>query len=178
MGLYDSIYIEASIIEKLNTFFTDDVLPFDHDWQTKCLYNDMSGYFLKTAESGIKLFYIIPLDPKDDYCKKWWHEYTDQEIEEINKNGKGKFLFLEKEKGDGYFHEDAFKPDNRKLKDMGELPHQFVTIYTSAPTDLGTREKWFELDIKFTNGYVDFFKRRWHKENWEVEKVSEWIKIV
>lgn len=166
MGMFTYIYFDDNISHKFNVF--EDKLPLDKDWQTKDIDSCMESYCLKQTNKGIKLFYMQPLNREED--KQYWIEYTDSEI--ISENEKNKhspfFSLWRREKGDGYFLPEAYLIQNRKFKDMGELPHQIMRVYTG---------NWYELEIKFTDGVAVEFRRLWYKNNWDLDKKSEWIKL-
>lgn len=186
MGMFDTIYIEDKIINKLNEFFKDDSLPLDMDWQTKDLENCMYSYHLKSPnpnefEPDYKLYFLDAVNKDDPLSAPFWTAYTDEEIAEHN-NEKTKFFWMPKEKGDGHFSNEAFAVKNRRHRDMGELPHQIIRAYTSerhinefSPGEKET--KWFELLLKFTDGVLVGVKRQWQDKDFKLTKESEWLKV-
>jgi hypothetical protein len=172
--MYDTIYIDDKIIDFLNKFFPlEDPLPKDIDWQTKDLENYMYSYYLKAVEGDtVKLYRLDPPNKNDAISAPFWREYTDEEI--IERCNKPESLFnLHLEKGDGEFSNDAFRAQNRNHRDMGELPHQIIRVYTGSGV-----KSWYELLLKFTDGFLVGVKRQWTGAGFNVEKESEWIKVI
>jgi hypothetical protein len=144
MGLFDEIFINPDIINfysfkcfKCNSFLTN------YKFQSKCLDSSMNDYYLNYNNNrDPKLF---KLDGPSD--KKYWHNYTNEEIKEWN-NFSGKF-FPKRKKGDGHWTTEAFWPKNRKNRDMGQLPHQWMYIYVVCSCD-----NFCEFKLKFTDGIL------------------------
>jgi len=182
MGMFDTIYIDDEIVNKLNESFKDDSLPVGVDWQTKDLDSCMRAYFLKKDNNTCKLFRLEEPDEKDPLCAPFWTEYTNEENEAHNSK-EDKFLWLRRQKGDGIFSSDAYLPRNRRQRNMGELPHQIISVYNSfteeddSGYELKEKRTWIEFDLKFTDGVLVGVKRRWLNEKHETEKESEWLKV-
>ena len=157
--LYDTIYIDDKIIEnhRLKCDACNHPL-FGVDWQTKNLGSFMDIYYLTYDKSHVKC--LKKLDEPTD--KKFWHEYTDEEIEKRNKESKASAFLKElwkKKKGDGYWTEEAFKPENRNQRDMGELPHQHIELYTHCPNCTNQQTyRGITIKCKFTDGVVKEFE--------------------
>lgn len=151
MGMFDTVIVDKSLAKEINLECKKCNTLLD-DFQTKSLHNAMEDYFLTKEGENIKLKY---LDSPSE--KAFWHEYTEDEIEEYNKdmlNSRFASLFTRK-KGDGYFTKEAFLPKNRKQRDMGEMPHQWVEVYTSCP-HCSTHNEYvgLEVHLKFTDGVL------------------------
>ena len=146
MGMFDDIHISSDIIK-------------DHDikchgckkfadskgWQTKDLENVMSLYALQKDDTDT-LIRLFKVDAPDE---KYWVEYTEKEMEEINAGCKAPWLLYKE--GDGHFQEEGWQLKNRKHRSMGELPHQILRTYLTCKDCQGSKS-WIEIQIKFTDG--------------------------
>ena len=147
MGLFDTIDVEKFVLDKYKIKCFCGKL-FSDSFQTKDLNSSMEHFCLRFGYSGVKLFKL------DEPDKKYWHEYTDEEIKEKNKtltNSSSFYKLFILKKGDGYFTEEGWKVENRFQRDMGELPHQWVKMYNSC----SVCKKWIDVNVKFTNGIVE-----------------------
>ena len=148
MGMFDTIYINDQLIDDWNEkFFKGDPLPKVKDWQTKDLNCCMYDYYIKKVAVDMNGGYRIKLyeldDPED---KRFFIEYTDEEVEE------SKDHWFPREKGGGYYTEEGFLPRNRRQRDMGETPHAIITVYCFEGGHGDVGYKWFDLQLKFTDG--------------------------
>jgi hypothetical protein len=144
MGLYDSIYISDYVLSEFGIRCPNcQQIPrgLNLEFQTKCLHSCMEHYYLKGALMDTRLY---RLDKPTD--KKFWHEYTKEEIEKYEKHIK---RFLPSLDQTGYWTEEAWWPENRVQREMGQFPHQWVNAYAYCSC-----ETWIEVDIKFTDGVV------------------------
>lgn len=178
MGMFDHVYIEPNVIEQHDIkCICCGKLALGLEWQTKDVdYPSMDSYYLaRDKEWNLRLY---KLDEPSD--KRFWHEYTDEEIEKNNKENEGRKLFKDlfnRKKGDGYWKEEAFLPKHRRQRSMGELPHQYVRVYTHCRccdenyrTDEGFiaipggTDYWkkhsIDLNIKFTDGVAVSIERK------------------
>jgi hypothetical protein len=167
MGLYDTVYVCQEVLDKYNVKCLKCAGSFDahREFQTKDFECGLDSYYLRLIEgSHGYVTKLYKLDPPEN--PRFWYTYTDQEVEEFNKaheNDDRKFwAVLKRQKLGGYWLPEAYWPENRRQRDMGELPHQWVEIYTSCPSC----QTLVELSIKFTDGKVESFEQR-EMENYE-----------
>lgn len=151
MGMFDTVYVAPEVAECLGLKCKVCGILFD-DAQTKNLGSMMDDYCLVFDNKQIKL---RKLDEPND--KQFWVEYTDHEIDERNKSHFG--LKRDYKRGDGHYTDDAYFPKNRKQRDMGELPHGFVSIHAGHNCIEGELDRtWCELKLKFTDGVMVSFE--------------------
>lgn len=160
MGLYDTLYINKNILEKYEIRCKTCGKYPKEDFQTKDLECCMYYYYLRYEDENNPLVArLYKLDPPSD--KRFWHEWTDKEIEEYNNipNETNRFKFLfKREKGGGHWLDEAFLPQNRRQRSMGELPHQYIETYSHCSTCKDKNDwtvGWVEISIKFTDGIVE-----------------------
>ena len=105
----------------------------------------MHSYFLRYDDSGAIRLYL--LDRPSD--RRFWRPWTEQEIEDSERSAatRGALFGLVKRRGEGCFLPEACLPQNRRQRFMGELPHQWVEIYSTC--DCG---EFVEYWIKFSDG--------------------------
>src|SRR5574343_343567 len=128
MGLFDTICYSNEIASLCN-FKCNKCQKIIDNLQTKDLECSMLTYALAFEGSQSKKIKLYTLDEPD---KKYWHEYTDEEISEHNSKTPRKFSFMNKKKGDGYYLNEAFKLENRKHRYMGEHPHKYIRGYNNC----------------------------------------------
>ena len=147
MGLSDTVYVSEDVGAAfgLGCAQCGWVPPPDSGWQTKSLDPCMSSYVLRRDKAGAIRLYL--LDRPSD--RRFWSPWTDEEVAESEahaRRGGLAALFLRR-RGEGHFVPEAFLPQNRRQRFMGELPHQWVEIYVSC--ECGSLiERW----IKFSDG--------------------------
>ena len=147
MGMFDSVYVSREVL-------TD--FPFacrgcgrvpepETDWQTKSLESCMNSYFLRHDERGAVRLYL--LDRPSD--RRFWRPWTAEEVaaSEHDASRGGLFALWPKKSGEGCFLAEAHRPENRRQRFMGELPHQWVEI--SARCSCG---EYVERHVKFSDG--------------------------
>src|SRR3989454_11934864 len=101
------------------------------------------AYFLRHDESSAVRLYL--LDRPSD--RRFWRPWTKQEIEaseRVASEPRAIFEPLTKKAGEGCFLPDAYRPEHRRQRFMGELPHQWMEIYGTC--ECGQFVEWW---IKF-----------------------------
>jgi hypothetical protein len=152
MGMFDTVYLAPSVAQALDLKCKACGKLFESA-QTKSLECNLEDYYLVDVEGATRL---RKLDEPSD--KRFWHEYTDEEIQQRNSS---KLCFEKVSKGDGHYTEEANLPENRRARDMGELPHGYVELHTycrcddEKDTGLAT---WEERTLKFTDGVMVSWK--------------------
>jgi hypothetical protein len=153
MGLFDTVYINTDVLARwrLHCSACGKPASTDLEWQTKSLNPCMHSYFLRYDESRAIRLYL--LDRPSD--RRFWRAWTDEEIEESKREAqRGGFLALwRKEPGEGRYLPEAYLPQNRRQRFMGELPHQWVKIYGSCAC-----EESLDYWIKFSDGVAAEFR--------------------
>ncbi len=154
MGLFDTVYISSDVAAAWQLHCRACGCPpgADLEWQTKSLDPCMYSYFLRHDESGAIRLYL--LDRPSD--RRFWRPWTEQEIKESKRMAAargGTFTLWKKEAGEGCFLPEAFLPQHRRHRFMGELPHQWVEIYSSC--DCGTAAEYW---IKFCDGVATEYR--------------------
>jgi hypothetical protein len=147
MGMFDTVYVSREVL---------GAFPFacracrrvpepGDEWQTKSLQSGMDSYFLRNDEEGAVRLYL--LDRPSD--RRFWRAWTDEEIAESERQAErgGLSALWRKKHGEGCFLPEAYRPENRRQRFMGELPHQWVEIYTHC-----TCGQWLERHVKFSDG--------------------------
>jgi len=172
--MFDEIRIEVIALNELNNkFFEFDPLP-NIEWQTKSLECCMLDYYLKyDVNNKLKLFALEKPSEVDEFYRPFYVLYTTEELKEKEKSA---WFF----KHDGYWKDEVWLTENRRQISMGELPHTILNICNSisnpTPEDSKNR-KWYELDLKFTDGILVAVKRTWLDKKFNIEKESEWFKL-
>jgi hypothetical protein len=149
VGLFDSIRISADVgaTWKLACQACGAAVLPSAQWQTKSLCPGMSDYFLRYEGDGIRLFL---LDRPSD--RRYFRAWSPAEIAESQKVAHERgdlFAHWIKKEGEGEFMPPAFDPANRRQRHLGELPHQWVEMYTECCCG-----EWVERWLKFTDGVV------------------------
>jgi len=147
MGMFDTVYVTPEVLA---------AFPFgcrgcarvpepEAEWQTKSLYPCMHSYVLRHDQEGAVRLYL--LDRPSD--RRFWRPWTDEEIEQSERNAEhgGLFALWRKKPGEGCFLLEAYRPENRRQRFMGELPHQWVEISTRCPCG-----EYVECHVKFSDG--------------------------
>ena len=149
MGLSDTVYVSEDVGAALGLRCAQcgQIPPPDSGWQTKSLDPCMSSYVLRHDEAGAVRLYL--LDRPSD--RRLWRAWTDEEVAESEAQARrgGLAALLVKRRGEGHFLPEAFLPQNRRQRFMGELPHQWVEIYRSCGCG-SLIERW----IKFSDGFA------------------------
>ena len=147
MGLIDTVYVNEDVGAAfgLRCAQCGQAPPPDSGWQTKSLDPCMSSYVLRHDETGAARLYL--LDRPSD--RRFWRAWTEAEIAESEAQARrgGLAALLAKRQGDGHFLPEAFLPQNRRQRFMGELPHQWLGMYAACPCG-SSIERW----IKFSDG--------------------------
>lgn len=154
MGLFDTVYISSDVATawQLHCRTCGRPLGADLEWQTKSLDPCMHSYFLRYDESGAMRLYL--LDRPSDL--RFWRPWTEQEIEESERMAaaaSGVFPLWRRKAGEGCFLSDAYLPEHRRQRFMGELPHQWVEIYRTCECG-----EWAEYWIKFCDGVATEYR--------------------
>lgn len=100
----------------------------DFEWQTKSLDRCLFSYFLRHDDNGAITLYLLD-SPSD---RRFWRAWTEQEIaasERLAQNERNRLFRQEKKLGEGCFLPEAYLPQHRRQRFMGELPHQWVEIH-------------------------------------------------
>lgn len=119
MGLFDTVRISADVASqwKLRCDECKEALGPDLSWQTKSLNPAMMNYYLRHGEGSIRLY---RLDPPTNIAGR------------------------ENEEG---VLPAAYEPSDRRQRFMGELPHQWLHIYSTCACG-----KFVDRWLKFTDG--------------------------
>lgn len=155
MGMFDNVYVDSRILKDLDISCPECKEFPKNSLQTKDFNNLMEDYYLAYDEN--KAIRLFKLDEPHD--KRFWHTYTKEEIEKMRQeekdlNQKNK-IFLKSlhdmyiESGGHWTHE-AYLPENRRKRDMGELPHQICNFYDICSCK--GKNNWIEVEVKFTDG--------------------------
>jgi hypothetical protein len=131
--MYDTIYVSTDVAAAWNLQCTKchRMSNSEVQWQTKAFDPSMHSYSLRHDERGAIRLYL--LDRPSD--RRFWREFTAEEVaesERIAAERGGLFTAWRKKPGEGYFLPEAFLPEHRRQRFMGELPHQWVEIYRSC----------------------------------------------
>ena len=148
MGMYDTVYVSSDVAAAWNLRCSKcrRAPKPDGQWQTKAFDPCMHSYFLRYDEAGAIRLYLLDRPS----ARRFWRAFTEEEIaesERVAAEGRGLCAAWKKKRGDGYFLPEAFLPEHRRQRFMGELPHQWVEIYDSCECS-GFIEYW----IKFCDG--------------------------
>ena len=147
MGLYDTVYVSDDVVAvwNLRCPACGSVPSGDTEWQTRSLPSEMVSYFLRRDEAGAIRLYLLDR-PSDE---RFWHAWTEEEIFESERDAKrgGVFALMQRIRGDGHYLPEAYLPQHRRERFMGELPHQWVEIHASCACG-GYLDSW----IKFCDG--------------------------
>lgn len=148
MGMYDSVYVSDDVTVQWG--LKCDACgraPSSHlEWQTKSLDPCMDSFLLRQDENGSVRLYL--LDAPSD--RRYWRAWTDEQVEESRRQPvrESRIIALHtKVRGEGYFLPEAYLPENRRQRFMGELPHQWVELRAECPCG-----EALACSIKFTNG--------------------------
>jgi len=147
MGMFDEIIVSEDVLKEQNIKCPECGKILPSKFQTKCLDSTMDEYVLKRADN-LNVVKLYSLGPPDE---KYWKEYTSEEIESINGEYSNSAWsnFFQKKPGDGYYLPEAYFPENRRHRDMGELPHMILKMYTSCEC-----KQFVHVNLKFTDGIV------------------------
>lgn len=147
MGMFDTVHVTPEVLA---------AFPFacaacgrrpepDDEWQTKSLQSGLDDYLLRHDERGVVRLYL--LDRPSD--RRFWREWTQDEIAESEREAQrgGVFALWQRKAGEGCFLPEAYRPENRRQRFMGELPHQWVEIHARCSCG-----EWLERHVKFSDG--------------------------
>jgi hypothetical protein len=148
MGLFDTVYMSSDVATawQLRCGTCGRPPRADFEWQTKSLDPCMHSYFLRYDESGAMRLYL--LDRPSD--RRFWRSWTTQEIEESERMAAGESgipALWRRKAGEGRFLPDAYLPQHRRQRFMGELPHQWLEIHGTC--ECGEPAEYW---IKFCDG--------------------------
>lgn len=147
MGLFDTIFASGDVSATLQLRCAAcGALPdTEAEWQSKSLDPCMHSYLLRHDQAGdIRLFL---LDPPSD--RRFWREWTTAEREERASRWRPVMAQLE-----GHFTHEAYRPENRRQRHMGELPHQWLQLYRHCACG-----EWVTHWLKFTDGVLREVRR-------------------
>jgi hypothetical protein len=118
------------------------------EWQTKSLKRCMDSYFLRLDARGAARLYL--LDRPSD--RRFWRPWTEEEVAESERDAQrgGLYALWRKKPGQGCFLPEAYRPENRRQRFMGELPHQWVEIHARC-----TCGEPVERHVKLSDGIAD-----------------------
>ena len=153
MGLFDTVYVSSDVAATwhLHCRACGRAPGEKFGWQTRSLESCMHSYFLRHDESGAVRLYL--LDRPSD--RRYWRPWTKQEIEaseRVASEPRAIFEPLTKKAGEGCFLPDAYRPEHRRQRFMGELPLQWMEIYGTC--ECGQFVEWW---IKFCDGVASEF---------------------
>lgn len=148
MGMYDTVYVSDDVAAQWRLqCHTCGRAPSSHlEWQTKSLNPCMDSFFLRQDDDGAIRLYL--LDAPSD--RRFWKAWTDEEVDETQREGAygSRILALQRKiHGEGYFLPEAYLPEHRHQRCMGELPHQWVELRAECPCG-----EALARSIKFTDG--------------------------
>ena len=148
MGLFDTVYVSGDVAAAwgLRCNACGRTAEPGWEWQTKSLDPCMWHYYLRHDASGAIRLYALD-QPSD---RRFWRAWSDEEIAESRRRASergGLFSLWVNEPGGGRFLPEAYLPENRRQRFMGELPHQWVETGARCPCGGFT-----DLAIKFTDG--------------------------
>lgn len=147
MGMSDTLYVSAEVLAAW-TFACracGRAPQAGSTWQTKSLDPSMNSYLLRHDQEGDIRLYLLD-HPAD---RRLWRPWTETEIAESDRWAErgGLGVLLRRKAGDGCFLPEAYLPENRRQRFMGELPHQWVETHRSCQC-----RAWVEHWIKFSDG--------------------------
>jgi hypothetical protein len=147
MGMSDTVYVSAEVLATWMFACREcgRAPQADATWQTKSLDSCMNSYFLRHDQGGAIRLYLLD-HPAD---RRLWRPWTEQEITESDRWAErgGLGALLRRKAGEGCFLPEAYLPENRRQRFMGELPHQWVEIHRGCEC-----RAWVEHWIKFCDG--------------------------
>lgn len=133
MGLFDEVYVSADVARQwqLGCDTCGRVPAPEEKWQTKAFDPCLCAYYLRCDERGDIRLYALDR-PRE---RSLWRPWTAEEIAESEREAErgGVFELQRKRPGDGRFLPEAFLPEHRRQRSMGELPHQRVELHTHCP---------------------------------------------
>ena len=147
MGMSDTVHVSREVLAAFafGCRACGRVPEPEAEWQTKSLQRCMDSYFLRHDDTGTVRLYL--LDRPSD--RRFWRPWTEEEIADSERDaGRGAlFALLRKKSGEGCFLPEAYRPENRRQRFMGELPHQWVEIHARC-----TCGEYVERNVKFSDG--------------------------
>ena len=148
MGLFDTVYVSEDVGDAFDLACASCGRVPSGDWQTKSLDPVLLDYLLRRDDEGAFRLYL--LDRPSD--RRFWREWTEEEIAESEEEARTTRLplFSPKKRGEGHFLREAYLPENRRQRFMGELPHQWVEIYARCDCDEFVA-RW----LKFSDGVLE-----------------------
>lgn len=149
MGTFDTIHVSNAVAADwhLNCRTCKRLLNTDCEWQTKSLDRCLLSYLLRHDDNGAIRLYLLDC-PSD---RRFWRAWTEQEIaasERLAQNERNRlFRLWEKKLGEGCFLPEAYLPQHRRQRFMGELPHQWMEIHSTCAC-----KEYVQYWIKFSDG--------------------------
>ena len=147
MGMFDTVYVSREVLTAFPFACRacGAVPELESEWQTKSLHRCMDSYVLRRDDAGAFRLYLLDR-PSDG---RFWRPWTNEEITQSERDAErgGLFALWRKKPGEGCFLPEAFLPENRRQRFMGELPHQWVEISTRC-----TCGEYVERHVKFSDG--------------------------
>lgn len=145
--MFDTIYVSDAVASAwgLRCRTCGRVPAAATEGQTKSLDSSLYTYFVRYDASDAVRLYL--LDRPSD--RRHWRPWTEEEIAESERLAErgGLFSFWRKKSGEGCFLPEAYLPENRRQRFMGELPHQWVEIHARCACG-----EFMEHWIKFCEG--------------------------
>ena len=167
MGLYDTIHIHSKVFENYKDIFScPKCSKFDGgNYQTKDFDSAMNDYYLCYDENNnLKIYGLDPPEKENHFVP-----YSPEELGEFEKvkndksdSNKLSVVFAEIRMIEGgYWKDEAFLPENRKKRNMGEYPHQWINFYTCcSTTPKRSCDGFIEIEVKFTDGICVLIRQK------------------
>jgi hypothetical protein len=147
MGMFDTVFVSREVLSgrPFDCPACGRVPGPDAEWQTKSLNAAMDSYVLRHDDGGAIRLYL--LDRPSD--RRLWRPWTEEEIAASERDAArgGLFALWRKKPGEGCFLPEAYLPENRRQRFMGELPHQWVEIHVRCACG-----EYVERHVKFSDG--------------------------
>ena len=119
MGMSDAVHVSREVLAAFafGCRACGRVPEPEAEWQTKSLQRCMDSYFLRHDDTGTVRLYL--LDRPSD--RRFWRPWTEEEIADSERDaGAASVALLRKKSGEGCFLPEAYRPENRRQRFMGE----------------------------------------------------------
>ena len=168
MGLPDTVYLSEDVADAFDLKCPRCGNAPAGDWQTKSLDPALLDYFLRRDDNGAFRLYL--LDRPSD--RRFWREWTEEEIAESEEAARKTEspLFPPKKRGEGHFLREAYLPENRRQRFMGEVPHQWVELYASCECGEFV-VRW----LKFSDGVLEEVRHESPDPGPELYEGAAWV---
>ena len=147
MGMFDTVFVSREVLSGLpfGCPACERVPGPDAEWQTKSLNAAMDSYVLRHDDRGAIRLYLLDRPSE----RRLWRPWTEEEIATSERDAArgGLFALWPKKPGEGCFLPEAYLPENRRQRFMGELPHQWVEIHARCACG-----EYVERHVKFSDG--------------------------